>query len=174
MRFFKPFFIFFVLLLFASPVRGLVLTPQKIAYVDIEQVYENIIMVDRAREEIKDLIDEQRLRLEESEENLKEIRESIEDNEVPVEEREKLEERLEEKEKGMEELGAECSQIIEERESAYRQRIMGEIYDAVTKIARRGGYTAVLDGEVVFFTGDSVEDISSEVIDLLNEKRPEN
>ncbi len=203
-----------LLLLFINsiPAGAVVIRTQRLGYVDLERVYENLIVVEEAREDIGELIRGQRIEVEEKRERIERIEERLSDwpdpeqdpepgddepgapaeleeeplpeipeteeppreDDPPREEKsyEELQELLQEKERALDELRAQCLEDIEERQQAYRRDIMSRIYEAVGHIARRDGYTALLDGDIVFFTGDDIEDITGQVIEYLNEQAP--
>ncbi len=178
----------FFLFAFYSPAETLIITSSRLAYVDIEKVYENLIMVDNARAALENLIEERRAEVEELQNNIDELRAAIEfpdekeivpedETEEPrdlLESGEDPEEMIAEKEKELGNLRETSVLEIQQKNQSLRSSIMSEIYDTIEQLAAREGYTAVLDGNIVFCTGDAVTDITAEVIEILNEKGRKN
>lgn len=204
MRFLKAAALLLFLSLTAVPAPGVVITSQKMAYVDMEKVYENLIVVHQARAELENLIQQKKEEVKELEKNVEDLRkdiarikkeeptntdeveesrisgnadenvQNIETPDVPETRLGELKNSLDEKKTRLQELKELAEKNIRETEQSYRRRIMSKIYDVLENIAQKEEYTAVLDGEVIFFTGEDVVDITNKVIEELNEKAREN
>ncbi len=188
MKLIKTLLAAFFLFAFYSPAKTLIITPSQLAYVNIEQVYENLIIVENARASLENLIEEKKAEVEELQNDIDELREAInlydekeilpeneeeEPGDLP-DSKEELNQALSEKEARLSDLREASALQIQQKNEALRISIMSKIYDVIEELAEREGYTAVLDGNIVFFTGEAAPDITGEVIRILNEKARKN
>jgi Skp family chaperone for outer membrane proteins len=76
---------------------------------------------------------------------------------------------LAQKEKELKALMGDHKNYILKKEKEFEYRILGQIYDAVKKIALAKGYNVIVEKEVILYSEESVVDITDDVIRSLNE-----
>ncbi|MFC2091153.1 OmpH family outer membrane protein [Elusimicrobiota bacterium] len=234
LKFFRIKCIFFLVSLICTvPVFSVMITSNRIAYVNIEKVYSEILQVKDARDDLAGLINEKKHQIEELERAIESIRSRItgedkqtqqnpseavdlpgiglddpqddqnnSDNVSVTEEKviqektstedtvgekkqqqgykalnlpdfelEEFGKQLKKKEVELRQLMLESKKLISMKEQEYKHMILGNIYETVRTIASKGGYTLIVDKDIVLFSESSVVDITGEVIRNLDEAR---
>jgi len=147
-----------------------IISSTRIAYVDIEQVYEELDEIEHYREEIKSLLYSKKEEIEGKEKEILELKKLIEEEmeELSSEEIEEYEYKISGLEEELEKDRVETKRMILFREEELKYEIYGKIYDAVEKIAQNEGYNVILKKDTVLYSEDSVEDITEKIIEKIN------
>ena len=155
---------------FPYTVHAVMISSTRIAYINIERVYDEIEEVRNARADLQSIVEKKKKQISESERAIASVRNKIlkSDTELPPSEIQEFENMLSLKEGELKKIMEESKELIIQKEKEFKYRIMGKIYDAVEGIASKNSYTVIIDKESVLFAQDSVTDITDEVIDSLN------
>ncbi|MEA3506343.1 MAG: OmpH family outer membrane protein [Elusimicrobiota bacterium] len=155
-----------------SVLTAMRITSTRIAYVNIEKVFEELSEIKKARQELQRTLEERKEKVARMEEELESIQTRVIEQEEVVlpEDREEFEKMLETKKEELKNLKEESREFVVSREEDLLLKIMGDIYDAVGEIAHVDDYTVILDRDSVIYSEDDISDITEEVIKYLNEK----
>jgi Skp family chaperone for outer membrane proteins len=180
------------LLMAAFLMAGVVQAEDRIAFVDIQEVFKSFYKTLLAQDQIRQQADDIKIERDELEEGIKVLKEEVEvlradarDETLSVEVRKGKREQLEEKlvnimakEKEMAEFEKLRMEQLEKQNARMTRKLFDEIHEAVILYAKAQGYASVIDRsaqsrrgtEVVLYTKPDV-DITADVLAVLNEDR---
>jgi len=184
------FFVFSLLyfLPFAVPaVRAVMLSSERIAYVDIERVFDEYKGTKQAKEKIEREIKTRRSEIATLEKEIRDLeltsrekervepvavtglaeKEKMEISTAPVVTKVLPEEEIRLKKKRLDELTATTEQDLAGLEKGITRQILGKIYDVVREIAQAEGYAVVLDKKNILYS-EMDNDLTEKVIKKLN------
>ncbi len=154
-----------------NPVLGMVITPTRIAYVEVEKVFNNLDRVREAREALQELIEDKKEEVEDTERAIEGVAGKIEEQKdsLPEEELKGLEDSLDERREGLRELKIVSQELITDQEKTLRHNIMGQIYDTIEKMADKNDYTIILNKDMILFSVEEQVDLTDKVIKNMNQ-----
>jgi len=179
---------FFVFSLFAVPVvSAVMLSSERIAYVDIERVFDEYKGTKQAKEKIEREIKTRRSEIATLEKEIRDLeltsrekervepvavtglaeKEKMEISTAPVVTKVLPEEEIRLKKKRLDELIATTEQDLAGLEKGISRQILGKIYDVVREIAQAEGYAVVLDKKNILYS-EMDNDLTEKVIKKLN------
>ncbi len=168
----KIIFIFFGFLVFSFlPLSAVIISSVRIAYVDIEKVFEGLNVVEESRNELRELIEDKKKEIEKLEKVIAAVRNIIllQQYNLPPSAIDDFKNMLDAKEKKLGKLVNESKEFVAGKEKEYKYKILGRIYDTIQKIAMDEGYTIILEKELILFSRNESVDITAEVIKVINE-----
>ncbi len=184
------FFLFYLFYFFPSTltgVRAVMLSSERIAYVDIERIFNEYKSTKQAKERIEREIKSRRNEITTLEKEIRELElaskerqrvepvaitglvgeEKIEISTAPVVREQLPEEAIRLKKKRLDELTEKTGQELARLEEEITRQILGKIYDVVKEIAQAEGYAVVLDKKNVLYSAMD-NDLTEKVIKKLN------
>jgi len=183
-------FVFYLFYFFPSTlpaVRAVMLSSERIAYVDIERVFSEYKGTKQAKEKIEREIKTRRSEIATLEKEIRELElaskegrkvepvaitglvgeEKIEISTAPVLPEQLPEEVIRLKKERLIELGEKTAQEVPRLDKEITRQILGKIYDVVKEIAQAEGYAIVLDKKNVLYSAMD-NDLTEKVIKKLN------
>ena len=184
--------VFPLLLMSAFLAAGAVKAEDRIAFVNVQEVFKSFYKTQLAQDQIRQQADDIKMERDELEAEVTAIKEAIEvlrtdardetlSVEVRANKRDLLEEKLvdlQAKEQEMADFEKLRMKQLEQQNSRMTRKLFDEIHDAVILYAKAQGYAAVIDNsaqsrtgtDVVLFTKTDV-DITANLLAMLNEDR---
>jgi len=184
------FFIFSVVYFFPHSlpgVRAVMLSSERIAYVDIEKVFNECKGAKQARERIEGEIEARRKEIDRLEKEIRDLEvgskkkervepvpitelvgeEKVEISTVPVVTKPLPEEVIELKKESLNEMVEKMEEDLTRLEKEITHQVLGKIYDVVREIAQAEGYAIVLDKKNILYS-EMENDLTEKVIKRLN------
>jgi len=144
----------------------------KVGYVDLQKVYTGYKKAMESEAAFRKKVENEQVKINALQAEIKKMKEEYDKKKdiLKPEEKKKKEEELKEKFQEFTKKWSEVNKKLDERRKEFEGERIQEIRNAIKEYGKKHGYTVILDSRVILY-GEDVNDLTDEIIKLLNSKK---